>query len=361
MENKSSARTRLFSMVTLAGFAAVVGTVANQGYRALTDSFVAPVILSPDSDIVLQAKLKMSEIAVERARIDAEISAIDSDIGACDKAVARLKTLQGNAANIAAWTKNVNAHQVVAGGAEVKKLKEQRAVLASMLTKQTQITEETRKNHEANLVSKSDYARELYALHQVELALLENDRSQVQVGLGMQQAVLGAQSLAGTSNAPTMPEVAVREDQAVRIELEVLKLETEARSKRAARVAIVEKLAKIDEVEGKLRTRPAMMAMEQRVNLAFVPYTQIEGVNANARVLDCVWGLFFCKDVGAVTRVVPGEVILPDPWGNQARGQYAVLDLADEHAAKSKTLRVRGTKAPVAAPVEGSSPMVSVK
>ena len=34
-------------------------------------------------------------------------------------------------------------------------------------------------------------------------------------------------------------------------------------------------------------------------------------------------------------------MILPDPWGNQARGQYAVLNLADHEAAKSKTLRVR--------------------
>jgi hypothetical protein len=48
-----------------------------------------------------------------------------------------------------------------------------------------------------------------------------------------------------------------------------------------------------------------------------------------------------CRPVGTVSEVVPGEVILPDPWGNQTRGQYAVLNLQDRDAARAKTLRVR--------------------
>ena len=52
-------------------------------------------------------------------------------------------------------------------------------------------------------------------------------------------------------------------------------------------------------------------------------------------------GIFLCKPVGRVGEIVSGEVILPDPWGNQARGQYAVLDLLDHDAARAKTLRVR--------------------
>jgi hypothetical protein len=49
-----------------------------------------------------------------------------------------------------------------------------------------------------------------------------------------------------------------------------------------------------------------------------------------------------------VTEVLPGEVIVPDPWGSLARGQYAVIELDDQHAAQSKTLRVRAPGARVA-------------
>ena len=67
---------------------------------------------------------------------------------------------------------------------------------------------------------------------------------------------------------------------------------------------------------------------------------------------ECVWGMFSCTAVGRVTEVLPGEVIVPDPWGTLARGQYAVIELDDQHAAQSKTLRVRSraTATPVKAP-----------
>ena len=53
-------------------------------------------------------------------------------------------------------------------------------------------------------------------------------------------------------------------------------------------------------------------------------------------------GAFSCSHVGTVREMVPGEVVLPDPWGNQARGQYAILDLSDKSAMQNKLLRVRG-------------------
>jgi hypothetical protein len=75
--------------------------------------------------------------------------------------------------------------------------------------------------------------------------------------------------------------------------------------------------------------------------VAFIPYTQIDGVSSGGKVYECVLGVFSCTQVGRVTEVLPGEVIVPDPWGSLARGQYAVIELDDQHAAQSKTLRVR--------------------
>jgi hypothetical protein len=161
-----------------------------------------------------------------------------------------------------------------------------------------------------------DLAKELQTLSQIRVAVFENDRAIVE-------------------------SARAREEQAMRIELELLKLQTEMRAKRAERALLGDKVGMIHELEEQLRARPIFQAMTRSVEVAFVPYTQIDGVANGAAVYDCVWGLLFCEPVGAVAELVPGEVILTDPWGNQARGQYAVLELHDHEAAQSKSLRVR--------------------
>jgi hypothetical protein len=76
--------------------------------------------------------------------------------------------------------------------------------------------------------------------------------------------------------------------------------------------------------------------------VAFVPYEELEEVRAGAAVYHCkLWGLLFCSAVGAVSEILPGEVMTQDPWGSTTRGQYAILALQDPSAARSRALRVR--------------------
>ena len=189
-----------------------------------------------------------------------------------------------------------------------------------------------------------------------------------QSALALQQVRLAQSSLARSHGAPMMPEAVVREEQLVRIELDLLKLESERRGKVNEQTLARQRLGKMDELAAQMQARPIFRAVVKRMNVAFVPYTQLDGVLTGSRVFGCTWGLVNCKDVGAIKEVVPGEVVLPDPWGNQARGQYVVLDLTDHDAARSKTLRVRGdgveaVQSPTPTPQRGSEPvpMVSVR
>jgi hypothetical protein len=115
---------------------------------------------------------------------------------------------------------------------------------------------------------------------------------------------------------------------------------------------LVERVAQVDEMVQQIEERPLFQAVEGDLELAFVPYTQLEGVSPGAGVYSCLWGLFWCHDVGTVSAMVPGEVVQADPWGSQVRGEYVVLDLHEHEAARAKTLRIRGwgRHSPVAAP-----------
>ena len=84
-----------------------------------------------------------------------------------------------------------------------------------------------------------------------------------------------------------------------------------------------------------------------KVGIAFVPYSQIAGVVPGAPVYTCrLWGMLGCTRVGTVAEVLAGEVVAQDPWGQAARGEYALLDLTDRSAAQAKSLRVRGSGKP---------------
>jgi hypothetical protein len=159
-------------------------------------------------------------------------------------------------------------------------------------------------------------------------------------------------SAAASHRSGSAPEELVWQEQTVRLELELLRVEAERRGKLAQKRALTERLATIDQLASEMRARPIFQAVERSLDLAFVPYTQMKGVEKGAAVYSCVWGLFFCENVGQIAEVVPGEVILPDPWGNQSRGQYAVLKLSDKAAARAKVLRVRPGVAAGARPAE---------
>ncbi|CAN5909220.1 hypothetical protein BH11MYX4_BH11MYX4_12820 [soil metagenome] len=361
-ENKQPKRstlvTRLGAFCALAGFVGGVGYAGSQAYRAATDSFVAPIILTPDNDLVIANRLKMSDLAVERLKASAQLAALAQEVEARNKALTRLRGLHETAYNATEWLRSLNLSQASAGAAEGRVLLSQHGVLSTMTEQQEQFVSTAKADMEAGLVSKADYARELQALNQMRVALLDNERSRLSAGVTMHQVGLAQKSLASRGGALPMPELVVREDEVVRIELEILKLEVEQRANAVEKRILEEKLAMIDEVELHLKGRPLVRAIERSMDVAFVPYTQLDGVTAGASIYNCTWGLFNCRAVGQVAEVVAGEVVLPDPWGNQARGQLVVLALRERGAARAKSLRVRdggGVPAPTPPPSDAIS------
>jgi len=347
---------RLFSLLMLCAVAAFFGYGGVTMYHFMRDSFVAPAILSPDSDIVLANKLKLSEFVEERARAAAEMEGIDAEVAADDQGIARLAELRRQVDKAVRWTSEATAEKASAGAAELRTLAHEKQVMTAMLDEQKDLTAKARIDEQAGLISQTDFAKQAQALSQFELALIDNERTTLQSEAALRETTLEQRAIGATGDAPLTPEMMTRAEQTIRVELESLKLESDKRAKLAEKGALVERVARIDELEGELKNRPIYRAIERNLEVAFVPYTQIEGIEAGAGTYACLWGLLFCKQVGTVSEIVPGELVLPDPWGAPARGQYVVLDLWDHDSAKAKTLRVRrrvGGASPPAGPAGG--------
>jgi len=356
--SRSGLRTRIMAFGTLCGVMGGFGFVGLTVYEAVRDSFIAPAILSPESDIVMNSKLKVDELEVERVRAAAEVEGIDADLAAAEQAVTRLDELKRAGAKAVGWTTAITAQKTLSTTSELKALDEQKSVIGGMIEEQKTLTEKAESDLQSGLISKSEYARDRQALDQLQLALLDNNRAILQGQSALGEAALAHQALSSQGRAPLTPELLTRQEQMIRVDLEIVHLNSEKRAKVAQKRALEQRIAKVDELAAQLKGRPIYKAAEQSLEVAFVPYTQIDGVSKGAAVYSCVWGIFLCKPVGKVSEIVSGEVILPDPWGNQARGQYAVLDLVDHDAARAKTLRVRGWANPSAR--ESTRPDMSV-
>lgn len=342
-ERRSSALTRLLAALALLGLAAGLAFLGHAAYWAMADSYVAPMSVSPDSELVLANKARLIQLEGERARARTQTEALDSDLAQLDIERIRLAELRERAARAVPWTESITSLEASAGTATSSALEKARSVLVGLIARQSKILEEARGNLQLGMIPRAEYEKEEQALSQLNLALLENERNRAQSELLRKKTLLGQRALGGERGAAAMPELLANEGLMVRLELELLHLEGQKRIKLSEREALSQTIIRLDDLASKLKTRPLFQAVEKSLDLAFAPYTQLEGIRSGAKVFSCVLGIFACQEVGSVAEIVPGEVVLPDPWGKQARGQYLVLNLLDRGAARSTILRIRSS------------------
>jgi hypothetical protein len=333
--------TRLGALAALCGVASLVAYGGYTVYACARDSFAVPTILSPSSEVVAQTTLKLGELHVERVRALAEIEGIDADLSGAEQALGRLRELKRTSSDALHWTSRMTSQKANVSAAELEALQSQKRVISDMLAEQQELTSKAQKDVAAGIISRSDFARQQQALSQIQLALLDNERAMSRGHSALVESQLARQAI-DEETAPQMPELVTRQEQMIRVDLEIVRIEAERRAKVAQRDALVERVAQVDEMVQQIEERPLFQAVEGDLELAFVPYTQLDGVSPGAGVYSCLWGLFWCREVGSVSAMVPGEVVQADPWGSQVRGEYVVLNLHEHEAARAKTLRIRG-------------------
>lgn len=337
--------TRWFSLVALAALSSGVLYVVMGLYDAVRDSFVTPIVLSPDSDLVIPSKLSLTRLITDKSAIEIRLREATAVIGASDAAMEKLNALKALLEQSLTWSGWVTEQSFSTSSTDLETLAAQQVLLQQHITAQSEYVEEMQGNLMAGLVHKTDVLREQSQLSQLRIAALENQRERVASQALQQQSAAAKRALANDGAAVLTPEMVQQREQLVRIELELLKVEADKNARQDELQAARDELARTEQLIAQMRQRPVFRAIEAEQNVAFVPYSQLAGVRAGASVYACaIWGFFACSDVGEVREVLPGEVSMQDPWGAHVRGQYALMHLTDNKAAQAKLLRVRPAK-----------------
>lgn len=344
---------RLVSLLGLAAVVAGLGYIARGGYYAATDSWVAPVTLSPDSDAVVDNNVRLNEHLARKAKLESDIARIDADVLGVERAMRRLQALHQNGQKALKWAARSTGQQAEASAASARSLEAQHRRLGEMMVRQQEAVARVQRNVEAGLASALELDREQQNVSELQLAIDENERRSADLRAKSEESSRAAGALRAVAEAPNgadaaygvLPEVAISLERDVNVELGIARLESERRALLNEKTLATENLARLDDVLKQLKNRPLYRAIVASTDIAFVPYTQIEGVTPGVELVTCTWALFRCRTVGRVTEVLPGEVTAPDAWGKVSRGQYAVLELVEHDAAREKLLRAR-TKTP---------------
>ena len=312
--------------------------------RVFSDSWIAPISLSPDSDSVLQMNLQLTRERAEMERVEAEMMRIDAEIAAIDSGLERLGSLRHTSDEVFAYGADESSVEEASLIRAVHNLRDERVILERLIARQQHEVELAQQHLTAGLIERRDYEVQAQQLDRLELQRIASVRAldeaeTLRRHAGRSTAQL--RSSAGGSQDSRMPEIVERHEAETRLELEIIRLEAERRGLVATRDVGQRSLAELEEVMHSIEARPLYQATQREMEVAFVPYQQLDGVHAGAPIIRCHAGIFFCERVGTVHEVMPGEVVTQDPWGELARGRYAVLDLTDATAVQERILRVR--------------------
>lgn len=102
-------------------------------------------------------------------------------------------------------------------------------------------------------------------------------------------------------------------------------------------------IARYDHLLAAIKSSPYIKAIEGNLTVAFVPYDNIENVEAGESLYGCSLGLFWCTRVGSIARILDGEVTRKHPIRNLIlRGAMVEIELGDPRWARKELLHIGG-------------------
>ncbi len=332
--------TRVFSGLVLAATTVAVAWMGVSGYHFLNDSVIAPVDLSVGSNQVVPTSISVNRIAADRdalnIRIQEDQEAVDVASRNAERLTALRDTLIRSIERLKALAERANG----SGLTDQNLLARQAIILRREVAAQRAYVSELARSYKVGLARKSDLLHEQGELARLRLALIDVKRSWLQSE--EQRGSSEPSAAASTQPVEVSPELTQQQDQLVRTEMDLAKLESEKRVRLEDLQAARAQLPRLAELEKQVQGQPLLRAARSGESGAFVPYAQVSGVKQGSTVYQCqLWGVFSCNAVGKVTELLPGEVSSPDSFGGNTRGQYLLLRLSDPLAAKAKSLRVR--------------------
>jgi hypothetical protein len=312
----------------------LVGYIGTSAFYFFSHSWVTPTIISPSDDKVVAVKNELSAaknvkdklqtdlhdteraIAVEQQFQLEFTKAVEDDLAGRKEALDRVRSLAGSAAATRAHvgaTTNAYANQFAA---------------------------KTKSEFEAGMIDRNQMMAGTYQIAQMSsstLALAEKQSELVGQARDLERQTKALDALAQQQSGTPMS-------------YEVLKIK---RDYEASKLALAKALetsdtlvatsARQDETIAGLEKSAYVRAVDDKATIALVPYGNLDNAKPGTSLYACRVAMVWCREVGTVIEVLPGEVSIRHPHNDtNVRGQMVELRLNDASAAQDEVLFAGG-------------------
>ncbi len=338
-----------FAMLTLI----LIGLVSYFGlhvFYLVSDTWVAPVILSAHHERVLQLNTHAVQQANQRDLLTAERLAVVDTLQGAEQSIELERAFQASFGEAVAEELAARQEFLAEAAPLERKHRESQESVARANDAFVGVTEaELERQYAAGLIDRSSYVqarRGLTSIAQSELALrdravqLSSAIRDSQREIAAMRGTLGAAGSAvpGDMNATSYPALLMQRAYQQSL-LDVVQLERERGSARRRLALIDASIARHDRLLAEIDASPYRRALGERITLAFVPYEHLDRVAERKALYGCRAGLLWCRRVGEVVSILDGEVTVKHPLSNElVRGLMIEIDLEQGRWAEEKAL-----------------------
>ena len=342
----------------LMGFAVLtailVGIVSYLGmslFYLVDREWVAPIILSPSSERVIQMNSQLIQQKYNHDKLEVERMMLETQLRSIERTLAVNRTFQER------FKKAISADRAV----KQRELKGLSKIYGEYLATKTKVQEaneaftkmseqDLKKNFEAGLVDEDGYIRTKFALSQSITNKIAYDQKQVDFEsrkLELERKIASLRTLedrlSQTDSIGEHPnyDVLLMEKEYQNSLLEAAELESQKQPIVQQIAMLDSSMEQYDKILATIQQSPYYKAMTEKVSIAFSPYSNLHNIRQGAPIYGCSLELIWCHKVGEVVKLLDGEISARHPmFSSELRGVMVEIKLDDMTWAEEQALHV---------------------
>jgi hypothetical protein len=329
----STYRVLGFGVLTLI-VAVLVSYIVSTTFYLVSTSWVMPVQVSPSDERVVALRSQLAEqqnvrdkLAVELADVDRAIDAqrrfqtefeqaIRTDLAGREDALRRVRDLATTAAKTG---KQIRAANAAFAADHARKIEAEL---------------------DAGLISRSTMLggkQQLAQISSTDLAVAERQAELEQRADALAIEARALDALLADQRTAAIPYDVLK----IKRDYDASKLELQKATEHRTQIAA--SIARQDEILRGLQQSSYLRALADHATVALVPYDNLGGVERGTPLYACRVGMVWCRDVGSVVEVLPGEVSFKHPRRDvTVRGQMIEVKFTEGAAAERDVVFVGG-------------------
>ncbi len=312
---------------------ALVGYLATTAFYMVSTSWVVPTIVSSTDEKVVALKSELATQQNERERIARELT--DAERAMVAEQSFQAKFAAAIAADRDGRLSALHRTRALAGAAAQTRA-EIRATSAAFAQ---DASARMKEQYGAGMIDRHDMLDGKHQLAQISstnLSLAERQAAFETEASELARQASSLDALLSESDAPLSYD-------ALKIKRDLDASRVSLAKSIAVRDTLRRSLTRQDELLASLRTSAYLRAVTDGATVALVPYANLDRATPGATLYACKLAMVWCRKVGTVVQVLPGEIQLRHPHKDAlVRGQMIELRLTDADAARDNVLFVGG-------------------